>query len=304
MLRLLTYLMFSMLLPSILLCHLMSSAASKELQYPPCAYAQLDSNGAPDIARAMYNCSANILNTFLIPSYYPESQPVNVSVQIVLNNLISIDEVEGVAKLDLYFRLTWRDERWNIANLWENVKVPMIQQGIDFRNFFVNPQSELPLWTPDLMFQDAIDFQVIAETIKLQRNETFYWSRHCVLTIAQPGWRFDNYPMDRLSILVRFYSYAFPDDFLRIVLNKRPVLYVYESSTIFSESQKTIEGGPLVNFESNPVWKHKMNDYSAATDDADNSVKFFGKDVKRFVQYQLINILCHYSAYYAIKLTF
>jgi hypothetical protein len=275
--------MFSMLLLSILFSHFMPSTAAQEDQHPACAYTQLDRNGAPDIARAMYNCSSNILNTFLIPSYYPGSQPVNVSVQIVLNNLISINEVDGVAKLDLYLRLTWRDGRWNIANLWENVKLSMFQQGIEFRNFFINPQSELPLWTPDIMFQDSIDFQVISETIKFQRNETFYWSRHCVLTIAQPGWRFDNYPMDRQSIVVRFYSYAFPQDFLRIVLNKTPVLYVYESSTISSESQKTVNGGPLVNFESNPVWKHKMNDYSVDIRDADNTFRVLGKDVKRFI---------------------
>ena len=272
--------MSPLLLLTILFGHLIISATAQQ-QYPPCAYATLDITGTPNIGSAMYNCSKNILNAYLIPSYGSGSQPVEVFTQLVLNNLISISEIDGLATFDFYLRFTWRDGRWNIQDLWDNVKEPMRDQGIEISPFWKNTENSLPLWTPDIMFQDAIEFKVISETLKFQQNETFYWSRHCVMSVVQSEWKFHEYPMDSQSILLRFYSFAFSDDFLSIELKKPPLLYMYGSNIISDESQKS-KPGTLVNFEEHQVWGHKMNDYTAVILHADTSVIVGGKFVKRF----------------------
>ena len=65
--------------------------------YPPCAINQYDTFGQLDFASMLYNCSANIPGGLLPPSYYANPKtglyaPTNVSVQICINNLISVED--------------------------------------------------------------------------------------------------------------------------------------------------------------------------------------------------------------------
>ena len=134
----------------------------------PCTTVNLDKDGSPLITEALYNCSLRMNGPLLPASYANGSEPVSVSVQIVLNNLISIDEIRGVVQLDIFFRFSWVDYRWDIPDLWKYVKTPMMQQGFDILPLITDSSNPLRIWIPELMFQEAIEFNSLATTFKLQ----------------------------------------------------------------------------------------------------------------------------------------
>ena len=134
----------------------------------PCTTVNIDEYGTPLITEALYNCSLRMNSPLLPVSFANGSEPINISVQIVLNNLISIDEIRGIVQLDIYFRFSWVDYRWDIPDLWKYVKTPMMQQGFDILPLISDTSNPLRIWVPELMFQEAVDFKSIAETFKLQ----------------------------------------------------------------------------------------------------------------------------------------
>lgn len=73
--------------------------------HEPCANITFLKNGEVDIQAALYQCSNSIGNPNLINSYFDEI-PINVQSQWGLNNLININEIEGTATFDCYFRLS------------------------------------------------------------------------------------------------------------------------------------------------------------------------------------------------------
>jgi hypothetical protein len=74
-------------------------------------------NGELDITNTLYNCSVQMTDSRLVASM-KSNQPVVVTTQLLLNSLISVNEIEGTVTLDLYFKLQWIDPRWVIPNLW------------------------------------------------------------------------------------------------------------------------------------------------------------------------------------------
>ncbi len=83
--------------------------------WPPCTDVILNRQGIIDIGAMLANCSANIPSPLSPPSYFitgnANARPVNVSVQLALNNLISVDDLTSSITMDFYFRQTWNDPR-------------------------------------------------------------------------------------------------------------------------------------------------------------------------------------------------
>ena len=94
--------------------------------FPLCSDLIFDSTGRLDIQNILYNCSASIPSPMDIPSMFPNATggyfPTMVSVQLAINNLIKVDDIGNQLTLDFFFRLRWRDPRWNISNeMWSYV---------------------------------------------------------------------------------------------------------------------------------------------------------------------------------------
>lgn len=111
------------------------SAAQLNQGYPVCAENSFGVGGRIDVETMLYNCSNNIPGAMMIPSLYPYENgtfhPVNVSVQLVLNNLISIDDVTSEVRLDFWFRNFWDDPRWYMPDMWQYLNPECMYEGMD-----------------------------------------------------------------------------------------------------------------------------------------------------------------------------
>eukprot|EP01031_Cornospumella_fuschlensis_P031426 gene31426-37984_t len=134
-----------------------------------------------------------------------------VSVQLAINNLIKVDDIGNQLTLDFFFRLRWRDPRWNISNeMWSYVNPKAAtSDGIDVLAYS-NSQNELMFWKPDITFQQVNSFDVVAEMLKMFPLGVFYWSRHVVCTFTQPALNYHNYPSDtqNFSLVIQSYGYS------------------------------------------------------------------------------------------------
>lgn len=82
-----------------------------------------DESGYTDATRTLYNCAYSMLDPKLPISNvkkYSKAHNLTIRTQFVLNNLISIDEIENVAELDFYWRMYWQDDRW-VGFVWTHV---------------------------------------------------------------------------------------------------------------------------------------------------------------------------------------
>jgi len=104
---------------------------------------------------------------------------------------MSINELDGTVTMDFYFRLYWQDQRWNFPSLWEAIEdttaAYMIADGAEISGYVRNENNALELWLPDIHFVDGKEEAVLEETLKIRPNGIFFWSRHMVVTIQQPG---------------------------------------------------------------------------------------------------------------------
>lgn len=73
-----------------------------------------DESGAVHADRTFFNCAQGMQDPkFPITNVKDyQNENLTVSTQFVLNNLISIDEIENTVELDFYMRMFWRDKRW------------------------------------------------------------------------------------------------------------------------------------------------------------------------------------------------
>jgi len=79
-----------------------------------------------------------------INSSYVTGKNNSLTTAIALNNLMSIDEVLGIARLDIYFRLYWEEPRMNVSNLFRALDAinPHIKdEGIEMVNLFRGPNG-------------------------------------------------------------------------------------------------------------------------------------------------------------------
>ena len=96
--------------------------------------------------------------------------------------------------------------------------------------------------------------------------------------------------MDNHHITLRFFPFAFPNDFIALGFFSDPVLYMYGSKTIKSESEKTDPAKDLANFEENPIWAHTMNDLSTYIYKNNQDMKIDNKMVSRVYDVGIVEI--------------
>ena len=79
--------------------------------YPLCTPLFFDENSNLDLQKTLYNCATNIPGSLDPPSYYPIVYntsiygPTNVSTHLVVNTLISVDDISAQISMDFYLRL-------------------------------------------------------------------------------------------------------------------------------------------------------------------------------------------------------
>lgn len=221
--------------------------------YPRCTELAFKSNGELDIQTMLYNCSNFIAGNTIPPSAYLSTngiyEPMNVSVQICLNNLISVDDLNNQLTIDFFFRLRWIDPRWNISTEMWNYLNPKTatSDGLNIIDY-VDNQNELNIWRPDITFQSVNNKEILIESFKMFPNNQFYWARHMVATFTQPSMNYQNYPSDTQNFSIVIQSWGYSSYFIKLkYLNNQPVTYV---SNYQSNDGQT-------NLEQNQIWTYQ-----------------------------------------------
>jgi hypothetical protein len=197
--------------------------------WPICANLTFTAGGTVDVGTMLYECMENIPSSLIPPSYYDMDgtgyHPVNISIQFVLNNLINVDDLQSQMTLDYYFRCSWQDPRIYLPQIWNYLNPEAAEDGIVITPYLLNSNNALDIWTPDFYFVDSTNQEIIAEAMKLRPNGSIYWTRHFVITLAQPAMNFVSFPLDNQNFSIRFQSYAYDSKILGIQFTDPPIVY-------------------------------------------------------------------------------
>ena len=230
--------------------NLLQLTLSAPYYYPYCSDLAFNANGQLDVGTIFYNCSNFIAGSLEIPSTYisplGEYLPITVSLQMVLNNLISVDDIQNQITMDFFFRLKWTDYRWNISTDFWNYVNPHIAvaDGISLLEY-VKDQDQLNLWMPDVTFQGINTMEVLAESLKMFPGSQFYWSRHILASFTQPAMSYNNYPSDRQNFSFVLQPYAYSSYLVQLsFISNQAVIYLTDY-----QSSKT-------NIEQNQLWDY------------------------------------------------
>ena len=133
---------------------LLVSSCLLKSAYPfeSCANVTFMPNGMPYVTKALYDCSSFVWDSKLPISYLPGFD-LEIGTQFVLNNLISINEIDGVVALDFFLRMSWIDSRWILPGMWEPLEPQIKQQGLDITPLVSDLNNPLNIWLPDIFFQ-------------------------------------------------------------------------------------------------------------------------------------------------------
>jgi hypothetical protein len=174
-------------------------------------------NGMVSVTETLIRCLQYINDPLMFPGYFFNASdlPFVVKNMVVLNNLISIKEVDNSAELDIYFRLYWQDPRLNMPALWsalQDINPILGSMGIDVSQLLGVQDvlsSQVPsVWLPDIFFPEAIETNLGDHFLKLHPNGTMEWSRHLQMKLIQSQFDYRKYPMDEQFIMLRFFSYG------------------------------------------------------------------------------------------------
>jgi hypothetical protein len=196
---------------------LLLSGVLATTSYPSCANLSFNGYGALDIETTLYNCAKAIPGSLDPPSYYPVKyntsiySPTNISVQMAVSELISVDDISAQITIEMYLRfryayalsisifmgkrhlliqiiiiVSWVDNRISLENMWAYLNPQCYTDGIDISLWIRNTGLPLNFWLPDVTFYQSLELNFLDEAIKLFPNGTFYWSRHIVGSFPQP----------------------------------------------------------------------------------------------------------------------
>jgi hypothetical protein len=106
--------------------------------------------------------------------------------------------------MDFYMYLSWNDARMGMPLMWERVDNTFRMGGIDIQDILYDLTSGYRFWLPNQIFNDALDFRIMGQSIKLYDDNSIIWIYHGVVTLAESLFDFSAFPHDEQVILVRY----------------------------------------------------------------------------------------------------
>ena len=203
----------------------------------------------------LYNCSANMLSPLLIASTYSNASghfsPTVISVQVSMNNLVSVDSTLNQATLSFYLRFKWRDPRWVIPpEVWKQLNpAAASSDGIEILDFVQN-QTPLNLWYPSaFFFQEWKAQTILAEKLSLFPNGVLYWGLDVVIDFSQARMSYESYPKDVQTFSLSLSPFSYSNAFIVFdFIANTPITFVQ------SPSQHS------ANLIQNQLWKYDSSD--------------------------------------------
>lgn len=107
------------------------------------------------------------------------------------------------------------------------------------------------VWIPDGWFQDQLGWEEHAHAMKLYPDGSFFYSRHCTLTLKQSQLDLSAYPLDKQYIDLKHQSYGYTAEQVKFVWDDPPISYLedYTGDTVFTK---------------HPIWGHTIGYYRAS----------------------------------------
>ncbi|XP_061163866.1 glycine receptor subunit alpha-2-like [Saccostrea echinata] len=137
----------------------------------------------------------------LIAPNYEDDFPTNISVQLIIKNIHSLDELRMDFSVDIIFRQRWTDKRLVFNNTNIN-SLELSQKMIE------------KIWVPDSFFpkeKSATIHQVTVpnQLLHIYKNGTVFYSMRIEMTLSC-AMALQNYPLDRqvCPITIESYSYT------------------------------------------------------------------------------------------------
>jgi hypothetical protein len=128
-----------------------------------------------------------------------------------------------------------------IPEMWKYLPISSQYDGIEIAPLVRRGDEPLPIWVPDIQFQDLIQTDEVAVLFKLRPNGQFFYSRHLKIVVMQSKLDLSQYPKDKQHVLLRYESYGLTGGVMDLKFSDPPVHYVYDDRG-------------EINFEHNPVW--------------------------------------------------
>ena len=186
-----------------------------------CGVPIIYTQGYPDFGATVMNCSKWSPSPMNPPSYFENESAVNVYTQLVLNNLISVDDVAQTITFDAKFRLLWYDPRFELNNLIALMNPNAQSYGIEIDDVI---NAGMEIWRPLIIFPDQISMVQLDTATRIRNNGIIYWSTHYIFTIAQAQLNFREYPMDSQGFRIRWEPYSLPANVVNMTFNTIPFL--------------------------------------------------------------------------------
>lgn len=229
----------------------------------------LYSSGDVNIGATSRNCSVHSENILAPYSYLNKAHNITIFNQVSLNNLFSVNELDGSVTLDFLYRLSWRDPRWDIPDLWPNLHDLLSIEGLNIDTYVRDSSNPLKLWLSDNVLPDTASSEILSEVIRLKPGGIIYWSRHIKATLAQPFFDYTKYPTDKQSIVIRVQSYGFSAAFVRQQWANPAMIYYQMKPT------------DTPNFMMNQLWTHSEGDFETSVYVSDQPTSYNGVSVHR-----------------------
>ncbi len=221
--------------------------------------------GNVSIYETFATCLRNTPDALLAP-YYDDGKTIDVVSYNILNNFISVNELENIVNFDMFLVLTWRDPRLNMPGLWTTLDSKVQRFGVDITQAFYEQninQDALRFWLPDIFFPEVSDLNVNSESLLAFPLGVFVWTRHMIIEFLNSDLEYKSYPDDEQTVSLRYLSFALPTNELRLYLPTE-----YPAVAFF----KNVAGQQA--FSTNSIWE--FIDATAYTDNPSAPVEYQG----------------------------
>ena len=219
------------------------------------------------VEEALATCLKNIKDPSMTPML-KTGIPLDVNVTVYINNLISINEIENTATIDLFIAFNWFDQRLLMPDLYKELSkknitiielTPLIGADLITGDSF-------NLWKPAISYPEAISNDETDFYLRLSNpwnpslGSLVSYLSHRVITLVQTDFNYKTYPDDKQVITFRFFPFIDGANRLRFKAG-----YMFSTTTKEFGTQPagtldvTYFYDPLGkrSIEQNPIWQYE-----------------------------------------------
>ena len=186
----------------------------------------IDNNNVSDTNNFdfLYNNAEYKLRSKLFENYDCQSRPIinrdkpiMLKMGVAIRAFNSIDQVEGTITSNIWLRYYWKDEHL----IWKPDKF----NNISKLTVSTNPESEHPIWTPDIYLYNTAEMPLVELDYSkaiLYSNGNIIWSRPGIVK-STSIFDLHLFPYDTQTFYLKFGSWSYHDSDLLLIPKDNPI---------------------------------------------------------------------------------